>query len=464
MFHRAISQNLAQLRRVPRIAGAHRQATIFSLMSFLFGILVAGGTYAVPAKQSPYHVVEQLARVLVLVENHYVQPVDRTKILEGAIKGMVAELDPHSTYLPPKEYDEFRSDTEGRFVGIGVEVDASDGLITVIKPIEGSPAEHAGLRPGDQVVAIDGWSTQGKPLDHVVRRIRGERGTPVRLHIRRVGVDKPLEVLIVRGEVHVRSVIGKRLDGNVGYVGIKQFQRGTHAEFLEVLGNLRLEKDAPLEGMILDLRTNPGGLVHESALVADELLDGGVIFSTRARGRVLDEVTASSGGAASDLPLAILVNELTASAAELVAGAVQDHDRGLVVGAKTFGKGSVQSIVELPDGAALKLTTTLYYTPRGRTIQAQGIAPGIVVRQPGSGDGLPITREQDIEGHLPSPEASARPSGKATATTTEIVVPRDVPANPVGRGDLALSVAYQVLVRDVIPQRKQRPPSQRPSP
>lgn len=433
---------------------AKRRGRIVSLISFLFVFLGAGPLRAQSQSQSPFHLVEQLARVLVLVENHYVQPVDRARMVEGAVKGMVAELDPHSSYLSPKEYEEFRNDTEGHFVGIGVEVDARDGLITVIRPMEGSPAERAGLRPGDQVIAIDDWPTQAKPLDQVVRRIRGQQGTPVSLLLRRPGVAQPLRVRIVRAQVHVRSVIGKRLEGNVAYVGIKQFQRGTHQEFLQVLGDLRLQRDEPLEGMILDLRANPGGLVHESAQVADELLDGGIIFTTRARGRVLDEVTASLGGAASRLPLAVLVNELTASAAELVAGAIQDHGRGLIVGAKTFGKGSVQSIVELPEGAALKLTTTLYYTPLGRTIQAEGITPGVAVQQPGSGDGFPIVREQDIEGHLASPNAAPRVSSPSTATTSEIMIPRHVPSNPVGRGDRALSIAYQLLLSDLIARKK----------
>lgn len=442
---------------VPRFFSQHPKAVLFSLLSFLFGILVTSGSQAVPTQQSPHHVIEQLARVLVLVENHYVHPVDRAKILEGAIKGMVAELDPHSAYLPAKDFVEFQNDTEGRFVGIGVEVDARDGSITVIRPIEGSPAEKAGLRTGDRIEGIDGWGTRGKPLDRVVERIRGAPGTPVRLLIQRPGVDRPFEVQILRGEVHVKSVIGKRLDANVAYIGIKQFQRGTHVEFLEALGNLRLENDAPLEGLILDMRTNPGGLVNECAMVADELLDRGVIFSTRARGRVLDEVNAKSGGAASTLPLMVLVNEYTASAAELVAGAVQDHDRGRVVGARTFGKGSVQSIVELPDGAALKLTTTLYYTPSGRTIQAEGIVPNIKVRQPRAEEGIAIARERDIEGHLPSPNGKPSKTDER-ATTADIVIPRDVPANPVGKGDLALSVAYQLLIDDIKPKRKAAKP------
>ncbi len=453
MLQTPTPSKLQRLRASRPQIRTHRAAILFSCLSFLFGIAITHGSVAVPAEQSPYHAVEQLGRVLVLVENHYVEPVDRNKVLQGAIKGMVAELDPHSSYLPPSDFTEFQHDTEGRFVGIGVEVDARDGVITVIKPIEGSPAERAGLRAGDQIYGVDGWSTRGKPLDLVVERIRGERGTSLRLLIQRPRENRPFEVEVVRGDVQVKSIIAKRMQGDIGYIGIKQFQRGTHAEFLGALGNIRLESDPALAGLIVDMRTNPGGLVHESARVADELLDGGVVFTTRARGRVLDQITASGGGAAAKVPLTVLVNEYTASAAELVAGAVQDHQRGLVLGARTFGKGSVQSIVELPGGAALKLTTTLYFTPSGRTIQAEGILPNIVVQQRRTGGGLPIARERDIEGHLRAPGQDSGP-GKGNprrATTSDIVIPRNIPRNPAGGTDLALSMAYQVLTGAVVP-------------
>ena len=419
---------------------------LFTLVAFF-----PQSVFADTAKQNPFYTIEQLARALVLVENHYVLPVDRSRILEGAIKGMIAELDPHSVFMTREEYKAFRDDTEGSFVGVGVEVDMRDGLLTVLRPIDGSPADRAGLLPGDQVIAVDGWSTRGRQLDQVLQRIRGERGTPVRLHIRRPGVEQPFVVSILRGDVHVRSVVGQRLDGNIAYVIIKQFQRGTHTEFLEVVGSMRLASDAALKGLLLDLRTNPGGLVHESVGVADELLERGVIFSMRSRGRVIDEVSASLGGAVCRLPLVVLVNELTASAAELLAGAIQDHERGLLVGTTTYGKGSVQSVVELPGGEALKLTTALYFTPRGRTIQARGITPSVIVRQPGLESGLPIVRERDTEGHILVPGADETTTERSDVSTSEIVVPREGPSNPVGRGDRALSVAYQLLVDELIP-------------
>ncbi|MCU0693873.1 MAG: S41 family peptidase, partial [Polyangiaceae bacterium] len=382
-------------RGVGRLAGA-----ILGLA--LAGLLLSRASQAVSRHESPYAPLAQLARALVLVENLYVEPVERGRLLEGAIKGMVAELDPHSAYLPPRDFDQFQQDTRGRFVGIGVEVDTREGVITVLSPIEGSPAEKAGIRAGDKIVAVDAWSTRGQTIDRVVDRIRGEAGTQIRLTVQRPRVQLLFDVVVTRGEVKVSSVVAKRMARNVGYLRIKQFQRGTHEEFLRGMAAIRQEGDGAVDALVLDMRTNPGGLVDEAMAVADELMDGGTIFTTRSRGRVVDEVVANGGGAAARLPLVVLVNEFTASAAELVAGAVQDHARGVVVGARTFGKGSVQSVVELPDGAALKLTTTLYFTPSGRTLQAEGVLPHVVVQQRPQAGGMPIVRERDIEGHLPS--------------------------------------------------------------
>ncbi len=425
--------------------------------------LIAVRSRARPANSSPYAAVSQLARVLVLIENHYVEPVDRQRLLEGAIKGMVAELDPHSAYLPPAEFREFQDETEGSFVGVGVEVDAREDAITVIAPIEGSPAERAGVRPGDRIIAIDGWPTHGQTLERVVRKMRGAPGTTVKVTLQRPKVEHAFDVVLTRATVHVQSVTARRLEGDVGYVRIKQFQRGTHDEFLQAVGELRAASDKPLGGVVLDMRTNPGGLVDEAAAVADELLDRGTIYTTRARGRVLEEVRAHAGGALSTQPMAVLVNEYTASAAELVAGALQDHRRAVVVGATTFGKGSVQSIVELPDGAGLKLTTMLYFTPNGRSIQAEGIVPDVQIGSIAAANGgIPVVRERDIEGHLPAPESADGGTGPGPAeqadagspTPTDAIIEREVPRDPTKGNDLVLSVGYQ-LVRSVLTGAKQ---------
>lgn len=437
----------------PRIKLPSRHKRVVAL-AVCFAITVATLSVvfkAVAASGRPHDLMAQLARVLVLIENHYVYPVDRSKLLQGAVTGMVAQLDPHSAYLPAQQFAEFQQDTEGKFVGIGVEVDVRSGSMIVLRTVPNSPAQKADLRPGDRIEAVDGWPTRGQPIDRVIEKIRGNPGTSVRLLVYRPDAQKPLEVTVVRQQVRVDSVLFKRLDNNIAYVGIKQFQRGTHTELLKAIAQMRAANPAPLAGLLLDLRTNSGGLVDESLQVADELLDSGVIFTTRARGRVLDEVYASSGGAGTDLAVVVLVNQFTASAAELVAGALQDNRRALIIGATTFGKGSVQSIVELPDDAAIKLTTSLYYTPSGRCIQAQGIQPDIKISPPPKPGGVMIVQERDIEGHLPpsTNQSTKRTENEPVATTSDIVLLGDVPSNPASSSDPVLARGYQEVLQRV---------------
>jgi carboxyl-terminal processing protease len=437
-----------------------RLAVLFCF--FAVFVAVPAAALALTKDQSPYAAIAQLARVLVLVENNFVEPVDRGKILQGAIKGMVAELDPHSSYLPAEDFKLFQSETEGTFGGVGIEVDARTDTITVIAPIDGSPAARAGIRSGDKVVGIDGKPTRGLPLERVVRSMRGNPGTRVKLTVQRPGVDSPIDFELVREQIRVTSVVGKRLEGDVAYLRVKQFQQSTHEEFLRAIGRIRDASPAPIAGLVLDLRSNPGGLVDQAALVADDILDGGVIYTTRHRGSVVEEAKAHAGGPFAKTPVAVLVNEYSASAAELVAGAIQDQRRGVVVGATTFGKGSVQSILDLPDGAGLKLTTMLYFTPSGRSIQAEGVHPDVAVA-PGveRGAGIPVTRERDIEGHLTpealgigdaggAPDARAEAgTGRETAPAGPFEIAREVSSNPAQGKDLALSIAYQI-VRSVI--------------
>ncbi|WP_242515631.1 S41 family peptidase [Sorangium cellulosum] len=405
--------------------------------------------------QSPYAPFAQLARVLVLVENQYVEPAQRSKIIEGAIKGMVAELDPHSAYMNAAEFALFQEDTGGTFGGVGIEVDTRDDVITVIAPIEGSPAARAGIRSGDQILAIDGRPVRGERLDKLVKIMRGPAGTRVKLTIRRQGVAEPLTIDLTRERIHVTSVAAKRLERDVAYVRVKQFQDGTHEELLRAAARLRAASKAPLAGVILDLRNNPGGLVDEAEAVADEFLASGTIYSTRHRDSVVDEASAHAGGAFAALPVVALVNEYSASAAELVAGALQDSGRATVVGATTFGKGSVQTIFELPGGAGVRLTTMRYYTPKGRSIQAQGIRPDIVIESPEQQVSATILRERDLEGHLPAEGGIAagapravlieKPTGPADARAPD----GDVPADPTRGTDFALTVGYQQLLREM---------------
>jgi carboxyl-terminal processing protease len=436
------------------------------MTSFAFagGAWFAESSRATTREESPYGELGQLGRVMVLIENQYVTPVDHRQVVQGAIKGMVHELDPHSTYMTAEEFRVFQSDTEGRFGGIGVEVDLRDETITIIAPIEGSPAERAGILPGDRIVAIDGRGARGEPLEKLVRKLRGAPGTKVRLSVRRASHDVPLTFELVREQIRVASVVARRMRSDVLYIRLKQFQEGTHDELLLRVAELRRASAAPFKAIVLDMRTNPGGLVDEASELADEFLQAGTIYSTRHRGAVVDEVTARHGGALVDGPMAVLVNQYSASAAELVAGSLQDNGRATIVGNATFGKGSVQSIVELPAGAGIKLTTMRYYTPKGRSIQAAGISPDIVVEtKTGAPDPFEFTYERDLEGHLPAegpPAAKPRavyraPVAAVTAAGAGqgVTLPRtaaDVPADPssASAGDYALSIAYGTVLEE----------------
>jgi carboxyl-terminal processing protease len=423
--------------------------------AFAGGAAAAHFAEANTQAQNPYSTLDQLARVLVLVENQYVEPTQRGKLTEGAVRGLVAELDPHSAYLSPEEYAIFEGETSGKFGGVGVEVDFRDDVATVIAPIEGSPAARAGVRSGDQIVAIDGKPVRGEHLDKLIGAMRGPSGTKVAMTVRRPNVADPLTFELVREEIHVQSVTSKRLGRDVAYVRIKQFQEGTHQELLRAAASLRAGGSPELTGVILDLRNNPGGLVDEAEGVADELLDAGVIYTTRHRGRIVDEIKAHAGGAFVSLPVVAIVNEYSASAAELLAGALQDNRRATVVGAQTFGKGSVQTIFELPGGAGMRLTTMRYYTPSGRSIQAEGIKPDLVI-QAGQAAGAPVLRERDLEGHLPA-------EGRAAAGSAPVLVdqhgqgaaaaPGDVPADPSKGNDFALATAYELLIKQMAAKR-----------
>lgn len=404
---------------------------------------------ATPQAESPYAAMGQLGRVLVTIENDYVDPVDRAKVVNGAISGMVAELDPHSGYMNPQEYGEFQNDTEGQFGGIGIEVDARTDGITVLLPIEGAPAERVGIRSGDRIIAVDGTSVLASGFEKVLKRMRGTPGTHLKLTVRRPGEKDPLDFDIVREIVKVPSIRAQVLQGNIAYVKCKQFQEHTHEELLKAAAKLKAEATGPLTGVVFDMRANPGGLVDQAAAVADEFLGSGSIYSMRHRGAVIDEASAHAGGAFVDLPVVVLVNEWSASAAELVSGALQDHKRALVVGVRTFGKGSVQTILDLPNGAGMRLTTARYYTPSGHGIQADGVHPDVIV-QAADGPKTPSLRESDLENALPPQGASDSDGGLVVTYSTDggVVDPlavRVVPTDPSTSLDPVLKVGYELL-------------------
>ena len=435
-----------------------RRGAPLGLAAF-FGVVVTHLAEAGPERENPYRVVEQLGRVLVWIENEYVDPVDRKRLVEGSIKGMVAELDPHSSYMPAEDYAIFQGDTEGHFGGVGVEVDFGDEYVTVIAPIEGSPAEKAGIKSGDHILAIDNLSVRGRPSVELVRQMRGEPGSHVLMTVRRPGSDKLLYITLTREIITVASVSSKLLKGGIGYVRIKTFQTGTHAEFLDHFAKLRHENKGDLSGVVLDMRNNPGGLVNEASAIADEFLTGGVIYTTRRRGKIVDEVRADSGGAVRRGPLAVLVNEFSASAAELVAGCIQDNQRATLVGAKTFGKGSVQTIIDLPDGAGLRLTTLRYYTPSGRSIQEQGVMPDVLVPGATPAEAFGVLREENLDNHLApvegapakvvAPSVNVPPDAEKDTpdvnAEVDLGVARTVPVDPRVGPDAALRIAYQIV-------------------
>jgi carboxyl-terminal processing protease len=448
-----------------RLSGSRALRTLLlTAAAFAGGAVTADLARARSERTSPYAMMDQLARVLVWIENEYVDPVDRAKLVEGGIKGMVAELDPHSSYMAPEDYGVFQGDTEGHFGGIGVEVDFSTDSVVVIAPIEGSPAELAGVRSGDRIVAIDGQAVRERSPAELVRTMRGDPGSRVLITIRREGVDHLLYFTLIRRVVTVTSISSKLMDDKIAYLRVKTFQSGTHSELLTHVANLRVQAGGTLSGVVLDLRNNPGGLVNEASALADEFLDGGVIYTTRRRGQVVDEVRADAQGVFRRGPMVVLVNEFSASAAELVAGALHDLRRATLVGAPTFGKGSVQTIVDLPGGAGLRLTTLRYYTPSGQAIQARGVTPDVLVG--GAPGDYGIVREQNLDNHLPAVEGaltetpppvltppSPDAAGKGPKTTEDVDhgVMRDVPADPRRGPDQALATAYTMVRKALEP-------------
>jgi carboxyl-terminal processing protease len=357
-----------------------------------------------------YDNVEIFSNVLTLVQKNYVDPVTTKQLIEGAITGMLSALDPHSAYLPPEMYKELQVDTRGSFGGLGIEITLRNNVLTVVSPIEDTPAYRAGVKAGDQIIKIEDELTKDMSLVEAVKRMRGPQGTKIRLTLRREGVMKLIELTLTREVIKIQSVKGKLLDQGYAYLRITQFQERTDDDLQEKLVKLEKENGGPLTGMVLDLRNNPGGLLTQAIKVTDEFIDSGLVVYTDGR---LDsqkqKYFAHKARTRGDFPMIVLVNGGSASASEIVAGALQDHKRALVLGTQTFGKGSVQTILPLEENAAIRLTTARYYTPNGRSIQATGITPDIVldnapaiVRTEG-GPAFPRIREENLPRHFQQP-------------------------------------------------------------
>ncbi|RLF58794.1 MAG: peptidase S41 [Thermoplasmata archaeon] len=352
-----------------------------------------------------YKNLEIFTEVLRQIEKNYVEPRDSKKLIYGAIRGMVRSLDAHSSFMTEEEYSELMMETRGSFTGVGIEITIKDDVLTVVSPIEGTPAYKAGIKAGDKIIKIEDKSTKDMTMMEAVKNIRGPKGTKVKLTILREGEHKPMEFLITRDVIPLKSVRHYLLTPDIGYVRISNFRSNTLKDLNKSLD--QLEKNRKLEGLILDLRNNPGGLLNQAVEVSDLFLDSGVIVSTKGRnGSEIVEAKPNNSEKPHHYPIIVLVNGGSASAAEIVAGALQDNKRALILGTRTFGKGSVQTILPLSYGSGLRLTTARYYTPSGKSIQLSGIKPDIELPfapESGKKKKAPrhFMREEDLKGHMP---------------------------------------------------------------
>ena len=391
---------------------AFTRNTLILLLGLLLGVslAVARGVLAEKPQQSaatglPLETVRTLSEVFDKIKHNYVEDVEDKALLDNAISGMLTGLDPHSTYLDAKAFEELRVGTTGEFGGLGIVVGMEDGFVKVISPIDDTPAQRAGVKAGDLIIRLDEKPVKGMSLDDAVKIMRGKPGTDIELTVVRKDEDQPLTFNITRDRIRVKSVKSRMLEPDYAYVRVSQFQERTAKDLHNAISKLKKENKKPLKGMVLDLRNNPGGLLDAAVLVSDTFLERGTVVSVKGR---TEENKLSQSATPGDImkgaPIVVLVNEGSASASEIVAGALQDHKRAVIMGQKTFGKGSVQTVIPLGNNSALKLTTARYYTPSGRSIQAEGIVPDIQLEhlQVAAKDdnGFKPLKEADLTGHL----------------------------------------------------------------
>ena len=349
---------------------------------------------------SHYTRIKTFTESLSLVKKNYVEEVDEKELVYGAIKGMLSSLDPHSSFMPPEAFKEMQIDTKGEFGGLGIQIGMKDNVLTIIAPIEDTPAYKAGVQAGDKIIKIDGASTKDLSLQDAVAKLRGPKGTNVTITIVREGLEKTLDITITRDIIKLKSVKSRVIDEQVGYVKLTQFQEQSAADLEKALKDL---SGKPINSLILDLRNNPGGLLKGAVDITSQFLPPGkLVVYIKGRTGEKTEFDTVNGNKYYDYPMVVLVNGGSASASEIVAGALQDWGKAVVIGTQTFGKGSVQTVIPLSDGSALRLTTARYYTPKGRSIQTTGITPDIVVKlETKNGTKThPVYRERDLEKHL----------------------------------------------------------------
>ncbi|HAD10587.1 MAG TPA: peptidase S41 [Porticoccaceae bacterium] len=394
--------------------------TTFMLAPAALGEEPATTTEADSSARLPLEELQLFAQVFEQIRNTYVEEIDDRELLENAIVGLLAELDPHSAFLKAESFEEIQEQTSGEFGGIGIEVGMEDGFVKVISPIDDTPAAKAGILPGDFIVKLNDQAVRGMTLEEAINIMRGEKGSSLSLTISRKNTDQPLQFTLIRDTISIKSVRHKVLEPGYGYIRIAQFQSRTGEEFKNSVTALTKETTA-LHGLVLDLRNNPGGLLSASVEVADALLDEGLIVYTEGRTRSSrHRYSANKGVILEDIPLVVLINGGSASASEIVAGAIQDHKRGVIMGTDSFGKGSVQTVLPLDDGRAIKLTTARYFTPNGRSIQAVSIQPDIYVER---AEIRALTknfqmREANLNKHLGGEEAV---SGKTRTENQDVI-------------------------------------------
>jgi len=366
----------------------------------------------------PLNELRNFSDIFARVKSDYVEDVDDKTLLENAIRGMLTGLDPHSTYLNSDEYKELKIGTTGKFGGLGIQVGMEDGFVKVISPIDDTPAFRAGLQSGDLIIRLDGKSVKGMTLNDAVKVMRGDPGTDIKLTVIREGANKPLPFTVTRDIISVQSVKSRILEPGYGYIRISNFQSKTARDLVNELSNLKKENKSELKGLVLDLRNNPGGVLSAAADVSDAFINEGKLVYTK--GRIANsafEFNAKPGDIMNGSPVVVLINGGSASASEIVAGALQDHNRAVIMGSKSFGKGSVQTIQELRSGGAVKITTARYFTPNGRSIQGEGITPDIIldrydIKDSKADNSLHI-KESDLTGSISNPTKSQEAIRKA---------------------------------------------------
>jgi carboxyl-terminal processing protease len=414
------------------MAMSHRAKSAFAAaMLVLFAPAMAEQQSQARERQAlPLNELRVFAEVFGRIKEDYVEPVDDRELLQHAIRGMLSGLDPHSAYLSEDDFSDLQAGTKGEFGGLGIEVGLEDGFVKVIAPIDDTPAQRAGILAGDLIVRIDDEPVKGMGLDEAVRRMRGEPGSEIRLTVIREGEEKPLRFTIERDVIRVVSVKQRLLEPGFGYLRISQFQSRTAQDLVQGVGKLKAASDVPLRGLVLDLRNNPGGVLNAAVAVSDAFLTEGLIVYTEGRVKNSEQrFTAGPDDILDGAPLVVLVNGGSASASEIVAGALQDHKRAVVMGQQSFGKGSVQTVIPINEKSGIKLTTARYFTPNGRSIQAEGIVPDISldavqVAAREADDELSV-KERDLAGHLSNPNGNGETPVDGTAKPAKALVEQD---------------------------------------